>query len=102
MTYELDENYSLNLLKPYWKISDFRATLGHKLNHSFDAKTYFSCAYHARFGYAVTVIAEHDILRGEEVFVNYHYEDDSNDSVPLWYAEMYKAQKGEVWKGDTW
>ena len=39
MTYFKDKRYYFNLMKPYWSVLDYRATLGHKLNHSFNAKT---------------------------------------------------------------
>ena len=39
MTYFKDKRYYFNLMKPFWSVSDYRATLGHKLNHSFNAKT---------------------------------------------------------------
>ena len=40
--------YFFNLMKPYWSIANFRATLGHKLNHSFNAKTRFAPKAHSK------------------------------------------------------
>ena len=106
MHYSLDGESSINVEKPYWSIAKFRATLGHKLNHSFKPNTYYCDGYHARFGYVRTICASKDIKRGEELLVHYQYEEDDEDedeegSVPQWYADLYKQQVGEDWPTPT-
>ena len=85
----------LNIPEPYWNISKYRATLGHKVNHSFKfAKAMFGRAYHPRFGNIRTLYATSNITKGEEVFVNYGYD---RGPVPEWYSVVYLEETGVNW-----
>ena len=101
MHYSLDGESSINVEKPYWSIAKYRATLGHKLNHSFKPNTYYCHGYHARFGYVVSICASKDIKRGEELLVHYQYSKNEGNSVPKWYGDLYKQQVGEDWPTPT-
>ena len=64
--------YDMNIPKHYWNITNFRATLGHKINHSFkDSKAKFGIAFHPRFGKVVTIIATKNITKHEEILIDY-------------------------------
>ena len=72
---DFDESTYIHIPKPYWNISVFRATLGHKVNHSFKYhKTSYGKAFNPRFGNIRSVYATTDIKRGEEILVNYEYD----------------------------
>lgn len=86
----------INVPEQYWNISNYRATLGHKVNHSFKyKKAKYGVAYHPRFGEICSVVAESDINKGEEIFVNYGYP--SWAKVPEWYSTLYKEETGDTW-----
>ena len=94
----LDENgdkIQINVPEAYWNVSQFRATLGHKINHDFlKFRSAFNFAMHPRHGWIRTVIAIDDIYKGDEIFINYHYPITDNPKmlVPQWYRELYEAQ----------
>ena len=86
----------INVPEQYWNISSYRATLGHKVNHSFKhKKARFGAAYHPRFGDICSVVAESDIEKGEEIFVDYGYP--TWAEVPEWYSAVYKEEMGDDW-----
>ena len=92
----LQRNVHMNVPEPYWDISKYRATLGHKVNHSFKFdKAAFGRAYHPRFGNIRTVYATADITKGEEILVNYGYP--KGGPVPEWYAMLYLEEIGANW-----
>jgi hypothetical protein len=64
----------------------YRATLGHKANHSFNNNTKWSRIDHARFGLICAITANKDILTGEEILVNYGLE---MSSAPAWYKSQW-------------
>ena len=91
-----DENgdrLQINLPEGYWNITQFRATLGHKINHDFlKLRAAFDFAMHPRHGWIRSVIAIDDIYKGEEIFIHYHYPIIANSFAPQWYQELYEAQ----------
>ena len=81
---------------PYWEISAFRQTLGHKINHSFkNNNTKFGRAYNPRFGNVRAIVASKDIMTGQEVLTDYGYQIGSH--VPQWYSDLYKKEIGLNW-----
>ena len=96
-----------NIEKPKWELKDFRAILGHKVNHAFEghgASSLFSYAYHARFGYTITVLSTTKISKNQQVYVDYKYPDseESDDvTVPKWYAAEYEKVSGKKWIGSV-
>ena len=91
-----DKILKIHIPKPYWNISNYRATLGHKVNHSFlKANVAFGQAFHPRFGNIRTIYAIKDIPRHEEILVNYGYQIGTN--VPEWYADLYEKETGNKW-----
>ena len=86
----------IHIPEPYWNISNYRATLGHKLNHSFTkGKTIWGRAFHPRFGHIRSVVAKEDIKRGEEIFINYGYR--SGTRVQKWMSDLYLEETGKQW-----
>ena len=88
----------MNVLKEHWNITNYRASLGHKCNHSFTMKNArFQSVIHPRFGPIVAVISLKKIKKGEEILVSYGYKPEG--TVPRWYAEEYKQEFKEPWPG---
>ena len=90
----------MNLLEEYWNITNYRATLGHIVNHSFTkANAYFGKTLHPRHGPIVSIISAKDIKKGEEILCHYGLE--ANEyGVPKWYAEAYEKEVKEPWPGE--
>ena len=90
----LEDNLDINVPKDYWNITKYKATLGHKVNHSFiKTNTVYGNAYNPRFGKCICHIATKNIKKYEELWTNYHYED--GDDVPEWYKEVRKIELGK-------
>ena len=54
----MDDDFDLNVPKEYWSILKYRASLGHKINHSFTKKnTKFGWSYSPRLGYVRSIVA---------------------------------------------
>ena len=94
MSYSSDQK--IHIPKEYWDISNYRATLGHKVNHSFKSfKTIFGKAFHPRFGDIKSVFAEKDIKKGEEILVHYGYQ--PGGLVPKWVSDLWLEEAGKEW-----
>ena len=90
---EMGQKLQINIPEGYWNVTQFRGTLGHKMNHDFlEFRAAFSFAMHPRYGWIRTVIAIDNIYRGEEIFINYHYPIVANSFAPKWYQDLYEAQ----------
>ena len=91
-----DGPMKIHIPDPYWHISNYRATLGHKMNHSFKyQKSAYGKAFHPRFGKIRSVYATADIKRGEEILINYGYR--VGGIVPKWFSDLYKQEMGRDW-----
>ena len=91
----LESNLNIDIPESYWNISKYRATLGHKVNHSFKfTKAGYKRAYHPRFGNIIALYASKNITKGEEILVNYNY---ARGPVPEWYAALYLEEMGRNW-----
>ena len=66
-----NDDYDLDC--PQSDIVKYRAALGHKSNHAFDANVKFCFVKSPRFGETRCLEATRDIQRGEEVTVDYRY-----------------------------
>ena len=87
---------AINIPKSYWSIAKYRATLGHKANHSFKyGNSKYGMAFHPRFGNIRAIFATRHITKGEEILVNYQYPKNSN--VPVWYSDLYESELGLKW-----
>ena len=91
-----DKSIVMNIPESHWNISRYRATLGHKMNHSFKfAKAQMEHAHHPRFGNIRAYYATSNIGKGEEILVNYGYT--KGGIVPQWYSLLYEKELGEPW-----
>ena len=98
INFDPDTDTDIDIPPEYWNIEKYRATLGHKVNHSFKkANTVYGRAIHPRFGPILTVFATKDIKKGEEILVDYEYGYDS--VVDLWYAKLYEDEMGKPFPG---
>ena len=83
-----DHSHSLDVPPQYWSHKNYRASLAHKANHSFEPNCGFRRFQHPRFGLGCLAITTFKTIRaGEEIFVNYRY---SPDSAPVWFSEMIR------------
>ena len=75
----------------------YRATLGHKINHSFQKQ---NCKFHSldhpRFGLIPAARSISTIPEGEEIFCSYELKYDEGDP---WYQELWRVEKDEdtIW-----
>ena len=99
MLMHFNKTHEFHIPKESWDITNYRSTLGHKVNHSFKfAKAKWGYAFHPRFGDIRTVVATANVLKGEEVFTDYRYPPKS--PVPKWYSDLYLKETGKAWYGD--
>ena len=66
-------------------LTSYRATLAHKINHSFDPNCEFWEVTHPVFGYIPCVRALYDLDGGIELTVHYNY---MLDDCPFWSDEL--------------
>ena len=94
----LDGPVKIHVPERYWNISKYRATLGHKVNHSFRyANSGYRKVFHPRFGNISSVVAIADIIKGEEILVDYGYK--VRCIAPTWVSELYLKETGKQWYG---
>ena len=95
-----DGTLTIHIPEPYWNISNFRSTLGHKVNHSFKyANTAFGKVFHPRFGNIKCLYTKADITKGEEILVNYGFW--VGTIVPSWVSDVYVKEMGKEWYNHT-
>ena len=76
-------------------LSKYRATLGHKANHSFEPNTFLQiCWAHPVLGTINMLVAAHKIPAGTEISLDYGY-DTSKKAQPAWYRDMYEKYHTE-------
>ena len=91
-----EEIINLNVLPEYGSLVKYRASLGHKVNHSFkNFNAIFGKAFHPRFGDIKSIYAEADIKKGEEILVHYGYQ--PGGLVPKWVSDLYFEETGKEW-----
>ena len=78
----------LDILPGQETLANYRATLAHKVCHSFNNNCSFAQFWHPRFGNIMSVVADRDIQAGEELSVSYNYK---LDCAPLWYVELWTS-----------
>ena len=90
--------FKLNILEEHWNITNYRATLAHKANHSFRRfNSKFISVIHPRHGPIAAIQSLRRINKGEEILVNYGYSEDG--FVSNWYANAYKNELKMSWPG---
>ena len=95
-----DGPMTIHIPEPYWNISNYRATLGHKVNHSFKLnKVRYGYVYHPRFGNIKCCYTTAPIAKGEEIYVNYGYP--IGAPAPEWISDLYLAETRKSWYGSN-
>lgn len=95
MSLTYNPNIQINIPESMWNTTKYRATLGHKLNHSFTRRqTDYNWVVHPRFGLIRSVMAIKDIAPDEELFVHYRYPVKAESRVPKWYKDLYEVEVG--------
>ena len=69
-----DANYDLDIPDEMISLENYRATLGHKVCHSFVPSCEFDNFQHPRFGPIKCIATIRPIAKGEELSVHYEYE----------------------------
>jgi hypothetical protein len=83
-------NLLVDVSKRYRSIVEYRTTLGHKANHSFDNNVEYWFVDHPVLGGIACLVAETEIDVDEEVFAHYRY---GNINLP-WYNEEFNHVYG--------
>ena len=94
---EDNDNFCLDL-PPHLgnDVNKYNATLGHKLNHSFEPNTeFFLFSVHPILGTTMAISALENISPGSELTVNYGYDLESDPDHPEWFKEQWIAYYGE-------
>ena len=87
----LDKFTDIDIPQRYRNLENYRATLGHKVCHTFDKDTLnvkFKNYYHPHFGSIIALVSTRDILTEEEILVNYNYKNIKR--APEWYKDLWK------------
>ena len=83
----------LDVPEEYRSVGEYRTTLGHKANHSFQNNAEYAFVDHPVLGGIACLVATKNIDDGEEVFAHYRYGDIQQVQL-LWYREEYNHQYG--------
>jgi len=76
-------------------MNHYRATLGHKVNHSFEPNCEFVLlSSHPILGTVMGLAALKDIMKGEEISVNYGYNVTSDPDQPQWFIKLWNEYYG--------
>ena len=76
----------LDIPGAYTSLDKYCATLGHKACHSFKPNSGFRELAHPRFGRIMSIVAETNIERHQEILVSYNYR---IHQAPQWYQQLY-------------
>ena len=90
----LEDDRILDIPEEMRSLSNYRATLGHKVCHSFQPNAFYGFGFHPVFGKIRTVVALKDIGAGEEITCDYRYKWSKS---PQWYKDalvQYCREKG--------
>ena len=77
--------------------SQYKASLGHKICHSFKPNCEYDNFDHPRFGPIVAAISLIPITKGEEILASYGYSPETN--IPRWFAKAYEEEMKMPWPG---
>ena len=65
------KNGTIDIPQKYRSYDNYKATLAHKTNHSFLPNAEFVSYDHPKYGLVPCLVSNHDIKKGEEIFVHY-------------------------------
>lgn len=82
----LDEISVIDVPPEWNELKSYKASLGHKSNHSFaNQNAEYALYWHPRFGHIKCIRAIRDISKGDEIFVHYTY---APRTGPKWYRHF--------------
>ena len=92
-TISLDDDCVLDVPSQWSALSNYKASLGHKANHSFKPNCMYDLFYHPRFGQIKCIRTLRKLDCGEELTCCYDYNHQKTDStadLPDWYLTEFK------------
>lgn len=99
-TISLDDHTVIDVPEDLSDTNVYRASLGHKANHSFTPNSMYDPYDHPRFGLIKSIRTIRSVLAGEELTVAYGYDHSELDTdTPTWYREklkLYEMEKSSV------
>jgi len=95
---EEEDNFCLDLPPELGNnVAKYNATLGHKLNHSFEPNVeFYLFSVHPVLGTIMSLSALEDIPAGTELTVNYGYDLEADPDQPQWFRDQWVNNYGEV------
>ena len=86
-----DESFFLDFPPARASLTEYSASLGHKVNHSFSPNCKFGTIQHPRWGRVRTVVTTELVRAGQELLVDYGYD---LLRCPDWYRDMWTRTVG--------
>ena len=86
-----DDDTVIDVPPPFASITKYRATLGHKANHSFAPNARYEPYNHPRFGEIKCIRTTRRVRAGEEITVHYDYNEVGEDGrlvAPAWFLAL--------------
>jgi len=98
-----EDNFCLDLPPELGNdVAKYNATLGHKLNHSFEPNVeFYLFSVHPVLGTIMSLSALEDIPAGSELTVNYGYDLEADPDQPQWFRDQWVNYYGEVLEGSS-
>ncbi|XP_023320452.1 histone-lysine N-methyltransferase SETD7 [Eurytemora carolleeae] len=93
---EVKDNYCIDLPPELANLQRYNATLGHKVNHSFQPNSEFLLfPLHPILGTVMSLVATQDIQADQEILVDYEYyvNEDQLESQPDWFRKLWLQEK---------
>lgn len=93
LTYDEDDELSVDVPAPYDSTTQYCASLGHKVNSTFSRAAIncvYSTCYHPVFGVVRCIQTVKDVSEGDELYVCYGFElgTVNNDRLSDWYRQL--------------
>jgi [histone H3]-lysine4 N-methyltransferase len=92
-TMHYDCHLSIDVPTPFDQLDNYKASLGHKANHSFEPNAILTPIFHPKFGRIAWIVADRDIKMDQEILVDYGY---SSNWGPKWYKQARKKHKEKL------
>lgn len=87
-TLSLDDDVVIDVPPPFDSLKHYKASLGHKANHSMVNNAEYSRCWHPRFGEIKCIRTVRDIAKDEEITVDYSY---TPGTGPKWYRMLNRS-----------
>ena len=84
-----DDTERVDMPVQFRSTKNYCATVGHKINHSFNPNCKFSKYIHPMFGPIPCIITTEHVIAGQELFTYYKY---LLSDCPAWYSTLWELQ----------